>query len=184
MAHTEKRSTPAREGSIAIVTGAVYGVVHTLSGHPLDNIKTALQLDKRYIGLSAAAAARRMWRHDGAAAFFRGCVPPLWGSAVYRSLMMSSYEATYTAFEARAPADSIWKAEVLGVLRPMVLASAVCCSLCRVVAEAPIEQAKVMRQTGQQIQWAHLYRGVLTQTLRTTGRGGRLMPSSSSSAAE
>jgi hypothetical protein len=31
--------------------------------------------------------------------FFRGCIPPMWGSTVYRSIMMSSYEATYTYFD-------------------------------------------------------------------------------------
>ena len=32
---------PAR----AVFTGAIYGAVHTLSGHPLDNIKAKMQLD-------------------------------------------------------------------------------------------------------------------------------------------
>ncbi len=90
MAHTERRSTPLREGSIAVVTGAIYGCVHTVSGHPLDNVKAKLQLDRAYHGLSACSAVRKMWATEGAAAFFRGIVPPLWGSAVYRSCMMSS----------------------------------------------------------------------------------------------
>jgi solute carrier family 25 carnitine/acylcarnitine transporter 20/29 len=90
MAHTEPRSTPLREGSIAIVTGAIYGTVHTLSGHPLDNVKARLQLDTSYHSLSTASAVRRMYRTEGLQAFFRGCLPPLWGSAVYRSIMMSS----------------------------------------------------------------------------------------------
>ena len=49
----------------------------------------------------------------------------------------------------------------------MVIASALCCSLCRVSVEAPIEQAKVMRQTGQAINYGQLYRGFWLQTWRT-----------------
>lgn len=168
MAHTEKRSTPLVEGSIAIVTGAVYGTVHTLSGHPLDNVKARLQLDPSFRSLSATAAARRMWRLEGLSAFFRGCVPPLWGSAVYRGVMMSSYEMAYTHFD-RYDASSPWKAEYCGgVVRPCVLASALFCSLCRSLVEAPIEQSKVMRQTGRPWQWGSLYRGLGAQTARTT----------------
>lgn len=97
MAHTEPRSTPLREGSIAVVTGAIYGGVHTLSGHWLDNVKARLQLDKSYHNMGIVGAIRRMWTTEGFAAFFRGCVPPLWGSAVYRSIMMSSCVQSHAA---------------------------------------------------------------------------------------
>ena len=101
-------------------------------------------------------------------AFFRGCVPPLWGSAVYRSVMMSAYEAAFTFFDQRYPEDSVWKSEWFGCVRPMVLASGVFTSLCRAVVEAPIEQAKVMRQTGRPWACRTLYRGAFDQALRTT----------------
>ena len=169
MAHTEPRSTPLREGTIAVVTGAVYGCAHTLSGHPLDNLKTSLQLDPALHGLSPLAAARRMHAAHGISAFFRGCVPPLWGSAVYRAAFMSAYEACFTWCEASLPHDSWWKRELLGgTARPLVVGSTVVAALCRSVVEAPIEQAKVMRQTGRAIEWPHLYRGLPTQTARTT----------------
>lgn len=167
MAHNERRSTPLREGGIAVATGAVYGVVHTMSGHPLDNVKASMQLDKSMHGKSAWAVAQEMYRRHGVVAFWRGCVPPLWGSAVYRSVMMSSYELSYTFFESAVPDDSVWKRELLFV-RPMVVASTVFCSLCRVLVEAPIEQAKVMRQLDQRVDARHLYRGMAMQTLRTT----------------
>ena len=125
MTHNEQRSTPLREGQIAVVTGALYGVVHTLSGHPLDNVKAALQMDKSLHGKSALGAVRAMWARDGITAFWRGCVPPLWGSAVYRAIMMSSYELSYTYFERHAPADALLKKEIGGVVRPMVVASAI-----------------------------------------------------------
>ena len=143
MTHCEKRSSPLREGGIAVFTGAIYGSVHTLSGHPLDNIKAKLQLDPAYHGQSSLGAIRKMWGQGRARAFWRGCMPPLWGSAVYRSIMMSSYEGTFTWFEQHVAPDSFWRQEYcFKVVRPLVVASAVVCSLCRAVAEAPIEQVR------------------------------------------
>lgn len=149
-------------------TGALYGVTHTLSGHPLDNIKARLQMDKAFFGLSAFKAAQKMWQQEGFAAFYRGCLHPLWGSAVYRSIMISGYEATFTMFDQHYDSTSFWKTEYCcGVVRPMVLASAVLTTLVRVLVEAPIEQAKVMRQTQRPWQWSSLYRGIGSQTVRT-----------------
>ena len=130
-----------REGGIAIFTGAIYGAVHTLSGHPLDNVKAKLQLDAAYHGKSLLGTVRQMVSEGGVRSFWRGCVPPLWGSAVYRSIMMSSYEASFTFFEQRCAVDSFWRREYCyGVVRPLVVASTVICSLCRCAAESPIEQ--------------------------------------------
>ncbi len=159
MTHNEKRASPLREGAIATVTGALYGAVHTISGHPLDNIKAAMQLEKSMHGLSPVATARAMFQRDGVVAFWRGCVPPLWGSAIYRSVTMSAFELSYTHFEACYPEDSVWKRELVGFVRPLVVVSAVFSSLCRALVEAPVEQAKVMRQTGRAWQWRTLYRG-------------------------
>jgi hypothetical protein len=54
-----------REGQIALFTGAVYGAMHTLSGHPLDTIKTKMQLETRYSGMSAVKVARSMVQEFG-----------------------------------------------------------------------------------------------------------------------
>uniref|UniRef100_A0A7S4IZX9 Mitochondrial carrier protein n=1 Tax=Odontella aurita TaxID=265563 RepID=A0A7S4IZX9_9STRA len=172
MAHTERRSTPQREFLIATFTGAVYGSSHTLSGHPLDNIKAVMQLDPAYRGLSTAQSVSRLWSEHGIRGFTRGIVPPLVGSALYRSVMLSTYEFAYTWFDQRVPDDSAWKKEIWGGYfpRPCVWASATFCSLARSAVEAPFEQAKVMRQTGRT--WSlspDLYRGAGVQAARTTG---------------
>lgn len=166
MAHTQKRTSWIREGQIAIVGGGLYGFSHTVSGHPLDNIKATMQLDPRYRGQSTFDVARGMWQEHGVRAFFRGCVPPLWGSVVYRSAMMSSYEASYTFLESTAK-DSPLHAELFGV-RPLVVVSAVFCSCFRAIFESPIEYAKVMRQTGRAWVLRDVYRGASTQVARTT----------------
>lgn len=171
MAHTERRGSKEREFLLGVMGGAIYGAAHTLSGHPLDNLKAKMQLDPKYFSLGTPAAARTLFAEAGVAGFFRGVVPPLIGSTIYRSAMMSSYEAAYTYFDQETRTDSIWKAEVLGgwFPRPMVLASTFLSSFCRSAVESPFEYMKVMRQTGRSWNLIDCYRGVGVQTLRTTG---------------
>lgn len=172
MSHNEKRTTPEREFVIAMFTGAVYGATHTISGHPLDNLKTVMQLDNKYKGLNTYQAATRLWSKHRLHGFTRGIIPPLLGSSLYRSIMISSYELSYTWFDQNLSDDSLWKRDLLGGYfpRPCVWASATFCSLTRAAVEAPFEQAKVMRQTG--CSWSFgtdLYRGAGMQVARTTG---------------
>ncbi|KAJ1459704.1 mitochondrial carrier domain-containing protein [Pelagophyceae sp. CCMP2097] len=170
MAHTERRASPMREGQLAVVGGAIYGASHTISGHPLDNVKAALQLEPKYRGLSAVGCAKALWRDVGWRGFTRGVGGPLWGSAVYRSVMMSSYEFSFTALGAvdkASPWGGVLHAEVLGV-RPLVVAAVVFSSLCRATLESPFEYAKVMAQTGRGWVFRDVYRGVAMQTVRTT----------------
>jgi hypothetical protein len=44
MTHNEKRKSSLQEGQIALFTGSIYGAVHTITGHPLDTIKSKMQL--------------------------------------------------------------------------------------------------------------------------------------------
>ena len=61
MAHFEKRASPAREFMLGVVGGTIYGGAHTISGHPLDNLKARLQLDPAYRDLKVLPAARKIW---------------------------------------------------------------------------------------------------------------------------
>ncbi len=36
----------------------------------------------------------RVIKTDGIKGLYRGCIPPLWGSGVYRSVQFSAFEAT------------------------------------------------------------------------------------------
>lgn len=173
MAHNEARGSALREGQIAVFTGALFGATHTISGHAFDNWKAACQLDSRF---SAARYARNpflvvpeMWQRDGLRAFTRGFAPPLWGSSIYRSVMISSYEASYTCFDSVDPRTNLGaflQAEVWGARLYVVLATLVC-SCCRIVVESPIEYAKVMGQTSQPWVARDIYRGGAFQTART-----------------
>jgi hypothetical protein len=65
MTHNEKRSSSLREGQIALFTGGVYGAMHTISGHPLDTIKTKMQLETRYVKMNSVQVAKSMMQEYG-----------------------------------------------------------------------------------------------------------------------
>ena len=65
MTHNEKRSSSLREGQIALFTGSVYGAMHTISGHPLDTIKTKMQLEPKYLDMNAFKVTKSMVQEFG-----------------------------------------------------------------------------------------------------------------------
>ena len=115
MTHNEKRYSTLREGQIALFTGCIYGSVHTITGHPLDTIKSNMQLEPKFKGMSALKVANGIFKEYGIKGFFRGCVPPLLGSAMYRGVMMSAYEASFTYFDLNFAKDSWVNTEIAGI---------------------------------------------------------------------
>ena len=172
MTHVEKRASPAREFQIAVIAGGVYGAAHTVSGHPLDNVKARMQLDPSFQTLGPLGATRELWAREGARGFFRGCVPPLVGSITYRSVMFSSYEFSFTWAERQL---SAWWREPLpgtgGAVRPLVVGCTVFAACCRGAVEQPFEYAKCLYQVGRgaDLRVADMFRGLGMQVGRTTG---------------
>jgi hypothetical protein len=74
---------------LALFTGSLYGGTHTISGHPLDTIKSKMQIQQGYNG-GAMEVTRMIYKAEGLRGFYRGCIPPLWGSMIYRGIMMSA----------------------------------------------------------------------------------------------
>jgi len=159
-----------REGLLALFTGSIYGGVHTVTGHPLDTVKSRMQLDPQMGKLGTLETMMALWREEGIRSFFRGCIPPLWGSMVYRGIMLSGYELTFTWAEKEFAADSFMRKEINPIfpVRPIVLTSSVVAAFARGVFEAPIEYAKVMGQLRQPWKLKDMYRGVSWQLMRTT----------------
>ena len=59
-----------------IFIGSVYGIIHTLTGHPFDTIKTKLQVKLGYSKLSTFEVMTKIWKSEGLKGFYCGCVPP------------------------------------------------------------------------------------------------------------
>ncbi len=45
-------SEPYKSTAIAVVTGGIYGLGHTLSGHPLDTLKSKMVIQQGFTGQS------------------------------------------------------------------------------------------------------------------------------------
>lgn len=168
MTHNEKRASPWREAQLALFTGGLFGATHTVSGHPLDTIKSKMQINPEYLKLNSFQTTGKIWREEGVRGFFRGMVPPLWGSSVYRAVMLSAYEFAFTYCSKNFEPEHVINQE-FGYLRPVVLCSAFFASTCRTGIENPIEYAKVMGQTGKAWVLKDIYRGTQAQIIRNTG---------------
>ena len=159
MTHSEKRASAFVEAKLALFTGSIYGATHTftgelklhhvvthhlkllshLSGHPLDTIKSKMQIQTGYTHRGSWGVAMKIYSTDGVRGFFRGCVPPLWGSMIYRGIMMSSYEFAYTYFDKHFEDSHAIKTELGPTgLRPMVPLSSLFASMCRGVVESKL----------------------------------------------
>ena len=135
----------------------------------MDTISKKMSLDKSYFGLNSVQTAQKIFRDEGLRGFMRGVIPPLWGSTVYRAVMLSAYEFAFTHLEQSFEKDHWLKKEVpFTPLRPIVLLSAFAASTVRSGLENPIEYAKVMGQTGQKWSMRDIYRGLTSQVIRNT----------------
>ena len=162
-----KRSSHVREYGLATGLGALFGATNTLVGHPFDTVKTKMQAQAGFSG-SMRATIARIWSTEGLLGFYRGCVPPMWGSAVYRSAQFAVYDLCHTAAATHAPLRR--RVDPLGVGCEMELRVPVCGAVgatARTVLESPIEYAKVRGQTGQSWRLAEVYRGAGLQLART-----------------
>ena len=152
MSHTNKRSDSwQKEFCYSALCGFLYGGTNTTVGHPLDTIKTKMQVQSEHMGLKTKTGAmdtiKRVMRTEGPMGFYRGFWPPFFGSVIYRSAQFSVFEAVYTKFEKnKALCQEI--PYTMGIEYRTVLAGMAGGSA-RAFIECPFDYAKVKRQTGQ-----------------------------------
>lgn len=135
------------EGLRGLTCGILFGITSPLVGHPLDCIKTKMQAQAGYGTGGAWRTLVTVVRTEGFLALYRGLLPPLLGSSVYRSVQFSVYGATMGAQR-----DEEWATREIGALggmEPRVFVAALVSSTARTVIETPLELLKVRRQTGQ-----------------------------------
>ena len=167
MTHNENRGHWLKEGGIGLGVGILYGVTNVAAGHPFDTIKTKMQAQPGFERVGMVNAFAKTFRAEGVRGLYRGCVPPLWGSGIFRSAQFAVFEAIYTVAD-NSPAICRDMPGTAG-LQPRVILAGVCASTARAIVETPLEYAKVRRQTGQTWQLKSLYTGFGVTWTRTIG---------------
>ncbi|XP_031569673.1 mitochondrial ornithine transporter 2-like [Actinia tenebrosa] len=166
MTHNEKRIGWLQEGMIGLGVGVLYGTTSVAVGHPFDTIKTKMQAQAGFEKTSMIKSFVKTLREQGIRGLYRGCVPPLWGSGIYRSTQFAVFEAVYTMLNTR---NGIREIPFTGGIQIRVLVSGAFASTARAIIETPLELAKVRRQTGQTWHFKSLYRGFGVTWCRTMG---------------
>lgn len=167
MTHNEARLVWYKEGLYSLISGAIFGASSIVIGHPLDTVKTKMQAQVEYMdNRSLKSIIHQIWKNEGLIGFYRGAIPPLIGSVLFRSMQFSIFEAVYSYFEE----NEIMKKCIpysFG-LQYRVILGGVTASLLRSIVECPVEFVKVKRQTGQQWKISAMYKGYIPLLYRTT----------------
>jgi len=169
MTHNEERGSWVKEGAIGLSVGILYGTSSIMVGHPLDTIKTKMQAQAGFETTGMFKTISTTFKTQGVKGFYRGCIPPLWGSGIYRSTQFAVFEAAYTFMD-----NDMMRSEIPGTfgVQLRVIAAGFCGSTARAVIECPLELAKTRRQTGQSYQMKGVYKGFGAIWLRTIGLMG------------
>jgi solute carrier family 25 carnitine/acylcarnitine transporter 20/29 len=166
--HNEKRQSWYKEGVYSLITGTIYGATSVIVGQPFDTIKTKMQAQKEFMGkIQMLPAMQKVWREEGLRGFYRGSLPPFFGSVAFRSLQFSCFEMVYTYLEGN-PSMTKPIPNSFG-LQPRVILGGLAAALVRSIIENPFEYAKVKRQTLQPWHFKDLYKGFWPLCLRTSG---------------
>lgn len=166
MTHNEERAHWIKEGAIGLGVGFLYGVTNVCIGHPFDTLKTKMQAQVGFEKTNMFQTLAKTLRTQGIIGLYRGCIPPLWGSGIYRSTQFAVFEAMYTKFN-----TPLGRTEIpgTGAIQLRVVGAGIIASTARAVIETPLEFAKVRRQTQQTWHLKDVYTGFGVTWVRTIG---------------
>jgi solute carrier family 25 carnitine/acylcarnitine transporter 20/29 len=169
MSEKEEHKEWLLEGILSLVTGSVYGATSIIVGHPFDTIKTKLQAQSEFMlqENNLFSTIREVWKKEGIIGFYRGAIPPLVGSVMFRSLQFYYYQKFFFYWKD----NENMTREIPGTLgmQPRVIVAGILASSIRSVLECPFEYAKVKRQTGQKWDLRSAFHGFPTLYFRTVG---------------
>lgn len=151
--------------------GLLYGLTSPIIGQPFDTVKTKMQAELSYMKLGMVASFKRLWAEEGVRGLYRGILPPLFGSSVFRAIQFSVYGGAYRALgeEPALAATMTSTVPFSGGLQWRVLAAGVASATARTFIETPLELVKVRRQLNQPWHVNELMSGFTITWLRTLG---------------
>jgi solute carrier family 25 carnitine/acylcarnitine transporter 20/29 len=137
--------SPLEQAACALAFGAASPLV----GHPIDSVKTRMQADARFASTSALQTLRTILAGEGVRGLYRGLLPPLLGSSVFRSVQFGVFGAVMSA----ARASPLLTSELPGSagLQLRVVVAATLATAARALIEAPLEMVKVRRQLDRRV---------------------------------
>lgn len=156
-----------REGLFGLGCGLMYGMSSALLGHPIDTIKTKMQSQLAYAKGGMIHTMTSIVRNEGFFALYKGLLPPLLGSSIFRSVQFGVYSAVYT----KMGDFDYFRREIpmTGGLETRVIFSGIVASTARSFIECPLEYIKVRKQVGESWQFSSLFQGFKVTWMRTMG---------------
>ena len=138
-----------QEALFGLMGGVAYGLISPIFGHPWDTVKSKMQVEKAYENATFFQTVSRAYQSEGIRCFYKGFIPPLVGSMVYRGAGFSAYSGAYSACS-EIPA---LQADIpyTGGLKPCVLVGALASSIVRATIESPLDFVKLRLQIGEAV---------------------------------
>mmetsp|Transcript_20912 Transcript_20912/g.25707 ORF Transcript_20912/g.25707 Transcript_20912/m.25707 type:complete len:100 (+) Transcript_20912:190-489(+) len=88
---------------------------------------------------------RNVYAREGAIGFYRGCVPPFFGSVIFRSTQFSVFEAVYTRLQSESGDGVCSEIPGMGGVEYRTILAGLAGGSARSFIECPFEYAKVKR---------------------------------------
>eukprot|EP01100_Stratorugosa_tubuloviscum_P014081 TRINITY_DN732_c2_g1_i1.p1 TRINITY_DN732_c2_g1~~TRINITY_DN732_c2_g1_i1.p1 ORF type:complete len:306 (-),score=129.10 TRINITY_DN732_c2_g1_i1:47-964(-) len=162
-----KDDSALKEGFFGLACGLLFGITLPLFGHPFDTIKTKMQAQGSYMKGDLVYVCKQMIKHEGFLSFYKGLMPPLIGSAIFRSLQFGVYNFTFSLLRNNNVAEGV--IPYSGQLEYKVILSAISSATFRTLLETPLEFIKVRRQVGANWYWKEVMTGFSVTWIRTAG---------------
>ncbi|KAF2747585.1 mitochondrial carrier [Sporormia fimetaria CBS 119925] len=150
-----------------LFAGAVGGVAQVLIGQPFDIVKVRLQTTQQYA--NALDAATKIYKNEGASAFYKGTLTPLIGIGACVSVQFGAFHYARRAFEARNTADH----NSPNLSYPQYYLAGAFAGLANTFLSSPIEHIRIRLQT-QPHGPSRLYDGPIDCMRKLSARSGIL----------
>jgi solute carrier family 25 carnitine/acylcarnitine transporter 20/29 len=111
-------------------------------------------------------SAIKLFKTEGLVGFYRGAVPPLLGSSIFRATQFAVFEAIYTKLDNHSIFSN--KIPFTFGLEPRIILGGFAAGTARSIIECPFEYSKVQGQTGQTWHINTMYQGFKPLWLRNT----------------
>ena len=123
------------------VTGILYATATTISGQPMDTVKTKMQAQDNFQKGGLMEAIKRVYRTEGVLGYYKGFFPMWFGCIGTRGSQFAIVELFYSMYKD----DPVWTKKIpfTGGIELRLVGGAVAASVARTLAECPFEYIKV-----------------------------------------